>query len=128
MPISPEQLSKSGTEAAHQKALMAWAALNVGKYPQLKWLFHVPNGGSRDIREGANLKAQGVKRGVPDLALMFPARGCHGLFIELKIAGGKVSDEQQLWIDNLNINGYRALVAFGWLQAKGYLEAYLNGE
>lgn len=66
-------------------------------YPMLRgFLFHVPNGGSRDIREGAKLKAMGVIPGIPDLLCIRP------LFaLELKMPNGRVSPEQrkihELW-------------------------------
>ena len=50
----------------------------VGKlFPRLpnKLLFAVPNGGSRHIREAANLKRQGVTSGVSDVILLIPKKG-----------------------------------------------------
>ena len=35
------------TEAQEQMTLFSWAAMQSGKYPELKLLYHVPNGGSR---------------------------------------------------------------------------------
>jgi hypothetical protein len=126
--IHPSQIAKSGSEASEQKALFAMCALNSGKYPQLRWLFHIPNGGSRDVREGANLKAQGVKPGVPDLALLLPKIDYHGLVIEMKRKGGKVSPEQELWLANLSHNGYSVHVCYSWEQAWAVIENYLNGK
>lgn len=56
-------------EAEEQIAIMNWAEYNMGKYPELKYLYHTPNGGSRNSAEARNLKKQGVKAGVPDLCL-----------------------------------------------------------
>ena len=75
----------------------------------------IPNGGNRNVVTGAMLKAEGVKRGVPDIAI-FEAVEVPGapswyyaLFIELKDGPkGKVSDHQKEWIRRLNENGYRA--------------------
>ena len=46
-------------------------------FPKLpnKLLFAVPNGGSRHIREAANLKRQGVTSGVSDVILLIPKKG-----------------------------------------------------
>ncbi len=132
-PVMPEDLAKSGSEGANQKALMAWAALNVGKYPVLKLLFHIPNGGSRNIREAVELKAQGVKAGVPDLMLPCANGQWHGLFIELKIEkrrkekNGGTSDEQIEWMLALAARGYFVKVCYGWIEAKETIEAYLEG-
>ncbi len=57
--ITPEDIA-GASEGSQQKALMVWASNSVGKYPQLKWLVHIPNGGTRNIREAVELKAQGV--------------------------------------------------------------------
>lgn len=39
------------TEAQEQMTLFSWAAMQSGKYPELKLLYHVPNGGSRHKAE-----------------------------------------------------------------------------
>jgi len=95
--------------------------------PGLDMLFHVPNGGARNKITAAQLKAEGVKKGVPDLFLMAPRGGYHGLAIELKRkGGGRVSPEQKDWIERLNAQGYRATVCFGWNDARQTIEAYLG--
>lgn len=76
-------------EADHQKLIFEWAALNYGKYPELRFMYHTPNGGSRNVIEAVNLKAQGVRSGVPDICLPVPKGKYHGLYIELKRYGGK---------------------------------------
>ena len=69
------------TESVEQQCLFRWAAFQIGRYPELKLLYHVPNGGSRKKSEAGRFKAEGVKAGVPDLCLPV-ARGCsHGLYI-----------------------------------------------
>ena len=127
--ITPEQLSSTGKEAGEQKALFCWIALNLKTYPELKWLFHIPNGGSRHKAEAANLKAMGVKPGVPDLCLPIKRANYAGLYIELKRkAKGKASDEQSEWIEHLQSQGYGAIVCHGWEAAKNILIQYLNYE
>ena len=39
--------------------------------PACRWLHAIPNGGNRSAVTGARLKAEGVKRGIPDLFLPF---------------------------------------------------------
>ena len=55
-------------------------------------VFAIPNGGQRDAREGANLKAQGVLAGVPDLCIALAAG--RTLWIEMKATKGKLSTVQ----------------------------------
>ena len=57
-------------EAEEQIAIMNWAEYNLGRFPELKFLYHTPNGGQRNSAEARNLKRQGVKSGVPDLFLI----------------------------------------------------------
>lgn len=77
----------------------------------------IPNGGKRSAVTGAILKAEGVKRGTPDIAIFEPFFWARndlpkaGLFIELKDGTkGRLSSYQQAWIERLQENGYRAEV------------------
>ena len=124
--ITPEMLALSGSEAALQTALMAWAAFNTNIYPQLKYLVHIPNGGSRDIREGVSLKAQGVKRGVPDLMLPYPTKNFAGLFIEMKAGKNRLSDDQKDWLAWLSSVGYMTSVQWSWEGARDIIVDYLE--
>ena len=124
-PITPEQLAKAGSEDALQKALFCWASTS--GIPELKWLFHIPNGGSRHIAEAGKLKAMGVKRGVPDIFLPIGRNGFKGLWVELKKPKtGIVSDDQQEWLDFLTNEGYATRVCFGWEEVKTALLEYLG--
>jgi len=114
-------------EDDHQTALFRWARLQSKVMPELDLLLHVPNGGKRNAREAARLKAQGTKAGVPDLCLPVPRGGKHGLWIELKAPeNGRVSVDQKRWIEALNKQGYVACVCVGWLQARNVIIEYLN--
>lgn len=125
--LHPNQIAKT-SEDSHCIALMQWCALNLVKYPQLRWLTHIPNGGARDLREGAKFKAMGVKRGVPDYFLPYPLWGKQycGLWIEMKVGNNTTSDEQADWIAYLNENGYRAIVCWSWEEAKNAIISYLE--
>ena len=112
-------------EAREQQALFAWSALSVGKYPELALLYHIPNGGSRNKIEAANLKRQGVKAGVPDICLPVARGGYHGLYIELKAGRNKATEKQREWLTALEREGYQAVVCYGWEEAKKAIEEYL---
>lgn len=66
-------------------------------FPKLprKLLFAVPNGGSRNKIEAANMKRQGVAAGVADVILLVPKKGFASLCIEFKTKTGRQSDEQK---------------------------------
>jgi hypothetical protein len=115
------------TEAQEQATLFSWAEMQSGRRPELRLLFHIPNGGSRGKAEAARFKMEGVKPGVPDLFLPVPRGPWHGLFIELKRQkGGRASGAQKEWIDALRGQGYMAAVVFGWEEAAELLEKYLD--
>ena len=118
------------TEAEEQAAVMRWAFLESGWRPELRMLFHIPNGGSRDKREAVHLKELGVQAGVPDLFLPVPRNSFHGLFIEMKrnAKTARVSPEQKAWIQALTEQGYRAVVCYGFEQARDAIVKYLAME
>lgn len=114
------------TEAGTQEALFQWAQYQLGRYPELKLLYHIPNGGKRDARTATALKRQGVKAGVPDLHLPVARGGYHGLYIELKVGNNKATALQKDWIKELTKQGYLAVVCYGWQEAAEQLVNYLE--
>ena len=146
----PKQIAKE-SESSHQAALFAWAALNKKQWPELAWLHHIPNGGSRGDTQksrmirGAQLKAQGVRTGVADIFL--PVRKLYGvdeegdavfksgLYIEMKkpsekpvkaTSKGGVSDEQREFGDFVKQQGFSWHVCYSWEEARDVLKAYLE--
>lgn len=74
-----------------------------------------------------SLKAQGFKKGFPDLIVFAKNKTYNALFLEFKKAkGGVLSPEQKEWQIWLNSNGYCARVAKGCRNAIEILDAYLN--
>lgn len=113
-------------EATEQVLVMQWSKLHERLYPSLRWLYHCPNGGSRNGFEAANLKQQGVKAGVPDLHLPI-ARGRYiGLYLELKYRGGKVTESQVDWISGMVSEGHFAVVCYGMDAAVKVLLEYIT--
>lgn len=131
----PERYALVGSEDAHQISLFMWAATPdiQAKYPQLKRMFAIPNGGFRYKSEGGRLKAMGVKRGVSDIFLPVPKGSWHGLFIELKRPkqasgkrAGRTEPEQSDWIEYFKSVGYGACICTGWEQARDMIIGYLE--
>ncbi len=134
------------TEHQHQVTVVEWCDLMARhKYPMLKWIYAVPNGGDRHKAVAAKLKAEGVKPGVPDLCLPFPKPlvaetslfpsvqifpGWHGLYIEMKSKDtkGRVSPEQKEWLDYLGVVGYKVKVAWNADEAIQIIEDYILGK
>lgn len=95
---------------------------------------HVPNGGQRNAIVGAKLKAQGVKRGCPDVLVFTPPPGKFGITgaaIELKRSSGTKSDvtpEQRTWLEGLRKTGWSTRVCFGADEAIDYIEELYGRE
>ena len=117
------------TEHQHQVNLFRWAKMQSGKHPELKLMFAVPNAAKRNLNTAMYMKAEGLASGVPDIFLPC-ARGCyHGLFIELKrVKGSSVSKTQKAYLDGLNQQGYKAVVCYGFDDAKNVILGYLKQE
>ena len=113
-------------EANEQAALFSWAEFIKGKHPEISLLYHIPNGGSRNRFEAANLKRQGVKAGVPDLCLPVARGGYHGLYIEMKFGSNKTSGNQDNWLKALRVQDYCAVVCYGWQEAAETVIKYLE--
>lgn len=106
---------------------MTWAALSIKQRPELEYLVAIPNGGARHIAVAAKLKAEGVKKGFPDLQMNLARSGYNGLFIELKNRDGKTSPEQKDWLERLMRAGNKAVVCKGWIDAQQTIIDYLDG-
>lgn len=115
------------TESEEQIALFEWTEWESGRIPQLRLMFHIPNGGKRNKATAARLKREGVKAGVPDVFLPVPRGRYHGLFIEMKREkGGRLSQEQKRWLEELSKMGYKAEVCRGWEEAAKTVTGYLR--
>lgn len=112
------------SEAEEQELVIKWSELT----PALKWLFHIPNGGSRHPAEAVHLKRMGVKPGVPDLFLPLPVHPYHGLWIEMKSLTGRPTACQKEWIDHLRGQGYAAFICNGFDAAKERITEYMDGK
>ena len=98
------------SEHLEQVRLVSWFRR---QYPDVR-IFAIPNGGIRSASQGANLKAEGVSAGVPDIFI--PA---WSLWIEMKRStGGTVSPAQKDWIAYLESIGHSVIVGRGFEDAK----------
>lgn len=114
------------SESQEQQALFQWAAIAERQYPELRLLHAIPNSGKRHIITAVRMKAEGQKAGVSDIFLPVARHGFHGLYIELKIKGGRVSPSQADWIKLTTVQGYKSIVCVGWEDARMEIEGYLT--
>lgn len=110
------------TEAEEQTTLFEWAAF----IPELKYMYAVPNGGSRHPKEAMNLKRQGVKAGVPDICLPLPKGGYHGMYLEMKVGKNKTSEAQKEYLAYLASVGYATAVCYSFEEARNTLVKYIG--
>ena len=97
------------------------------KYPKLAdCLIAIPNGGLRHVRVAAKLKAEGVRAGVSDLFLTVPRGDKHGLWLEMKTKGGRLTDHQKDWFEIQERQGYATAVAFTADEGIEKIERYLS--
>ncbi len=114
------------SEATEQERVINWARFHEKDYPELALLHHIPNGGSRNQLEAANLKRQGVKAGVPDLCLPVARNGKHGLYVEMKWKKNKTTEKQDWWLERLRQQGYETAVCWTAEEAMEKIAEYMG--
>ncbi len=71
------------------------------------FVFAVPNGGKRRLREAVIMKSEGVTAGVSDLIILLPQRT---IFVEMKQGKTKQGDTQKLFQANVEALGFEYYV------------------
>lgn len=123
----PFNLGLKGEDLTHAE-IVRWARHNEKNCSALRFLYHCPSGGHRHPVVAMKLRALGVVRGIPDLHLPVPVGRYAGLWIEVKDGKkGRVSEEQQLWIDGLRDQHQRVEVVRSAEEGIAVLQSYLSG-
>jgi len=121
--------TENPTESEIQQSVMRWWAMahrGLGvRHERLLMAF--PMQGQRSPRNGARMKAEGMRAGLPD---MFLAVQMHnpGLWIELKRPRprGVVSPEQAEFLMSVKMQGYSAQVCYGFDECVKAITEYLK--
>lgn len=141
-----QKMQSSGRSVKHgspehdaQVQVFQWAELMSNKYPELKLLMAIPNGafyGTGNNRGmwaiAKKMKAEGVRKGVPDIFLPIPVMDVAnsymkaGLWIEMKAGKNKPKEEQKWWLEQLDEYGYRVEVCYGFQEAVDVISSYLR--
>lgn len=95
------------------------------KYPKLLWTIS-PVGLIISRNMGILAVRMGYQKGTPDIMIFEPRYGFHGLFLELKVEGGTVSDEQTNFLKTATTKGYVSIVCWGYQDAVAVIERYLT--
>lgn len=112
------------SEDTEQMSVVSWARWNVQQYPELKWLYHVPNGGSRNRAEAAKFKQMGVKAGVADLCLPYPKGAYCGLWIEMKYGRNTQQETQKEFLADMAAAGHFVATCYSAREACEVIEEY----
>lgn len=111
-----------------QRSVIFWWRHACGTYGLPKFaLFSIPNGGMRDPITASRLQAEGLRAGIPDLMLARPVAEWAGLFLEMKAAKGRTSEEQDEVMGYLQRAGYRCAVCWSAEEAIQHITQYLGG-
>ena len=90
-------------------------------------IYAIANGGARSKATAGKLKAEGVKKGVPDLCLPVQRGDYAALYIEMKREkGGRVTEEQSEYMKRLERAGNKCVVCHGAEEAKAAIQAYME--
>lgn len=121
------------SELTDHLALFDFLARIEGREPDVKWAFHCPNGEKRDKATAAKLKRMGVRAGVPDILMPIvnaaPIGGEFfvGLAIELKAGKNTTTEEQDAWLECLQLNGWSAYTVYDWVDAARIIVRWVGG-
>lgn len=114
------------SEDTEQIMVIQWAQYNINRYPELKWLHHCPNGGSRNRMEAVKLKQMGVKAGVADLCIPYPKGSYCGLYIEMKYGSNSQQKTQKEFLKDMAAAGHFVATCYSADEAIKVIDEYLN--
>lgn len=98
-----------------ERALQVALVKQLTRHAKCLW-WAVPNGGFRHLYTATKMRAEGVRRGVPDLC--FVLSGGTAAFLEMKAPGGSLTPEQKQFRDAAEAAGA------WWATAKSLEEAW----
>jgi hypothetical protein len=112
-----------------QEALVTYIQL---KYRRVRYCASLGGQYQKYHSQRRRAVATGYVKGFPDLQVtesrIVEGVRYYGLFIELKTKRGRITKEQQQWIDDLNERGYYAVCCKGIESAINIVDCYLKAE
>ena len=113
------------SEHDEQTQLFQILALYEERYPVLKWIFAIPNGGKRHPATAVKMKAEGVRRGIPDICVPYPVDEWAGCYVEMKFGKGRLTKEQQEFIEAFQPT-HKIYVCYSAIEAAHAIGKYLG--
>ena len=114
------------SEDTEQIQVFNWEKVSRQYYKQLKWLYHIANGGLRVKGEATKLKAMGVKAGVSDICFPFPHGVYHVLFVEMKYGDNKPTEKQLEFLQDMQEAGHFTAVCYSAQAAVEIIRSYME--
>jgi len=106
-----------------QKALIVYLEMH---YPKLLRCVSPGAGFRMSPGLGMKMKSMGYQKGTPDITILEPCNGYHGLLIELKAPNGRLSPEQREYLGHATKKGYKAVVCWAYDAAVEVIKNYLT--
>lgn len=115
-------------EHNHQAAYFRILKLNERRFPELAFIFAVPNAAKRSPQLGMWMVKEGLVAGVPDIIIPMARRGYHGAFLETKFGNNKMSPAQIKFRDFLSKENYFVLACYDERKLTTITEWFLSVE
>ena len=113
-------------EQEQQIAYFDWLRCHENKYPELRWIHAIPNGGKRNIAVAQKLKREGVKSGVWDVFAPISDGYHSGLYIEMKYGKNRLTENQKEFREHIEKNRFVFRVCYSWIEAAQATVDYLR--
>ncbi len=131
-----EYAENSISESRSQQAVIKWWSVKCREFRIAEnLLMAFPLQGVRTVRNGARMKAEGMRRGTPDMFLavkegclsdMWYPKARPGLWIELKTPKGVISPHQNNMLALLTEQGFATAVCRSFDEAEKTIGRYLG--
>jgi hypothetical protein len=107
-----------------QVSVFDWAMVACRTYPDLVWLYAIPNAGKRSPQAARWMIAEGLRKGVPDVCLPAAHGGFTHLYIEHKRGNEKPLEHQLGWHKAMRARGALVCISRSFEQSRRILVWY----
>lgn len=126
-PAQAKQAIPKQDESRIQQAVIVWWRDNCYEWSlDEELLMAFPLAGKRTPRNASRMKAEGMRRGTPDLLLAVPRGDCASLWIEMKTPKGYLNPFQKVMLKRLTNAGNATVVCRSTCEACEAIRGYLN--
>jgi hypothetical protein len=120
-------MATKSAKSEHTEQSQFFGILRRLDHPAAQWAFAIPNGFLDTKSKRIRAWQEGMLSGVPDIFVPYPVRGFHGLFLEFKAQGGRVTKAQEDFLNYAHSVGYKAALVFGLREALEVFKEYIEG-